>query len=239
MSEIHGILLALFKEIERTVKHMVKGHYDFKENEENKNNIIKTFEYFLTSSNFHDSSQINFNYASSLFTLYLLKLINNKYSIVVLYFICIVIISCLSYLLMNIDYLDEEQIRSNDKNINNYDGWKLTFSFIIPYILIYCFAGFISLLPNKILNDIYKNEKKVLIFGQLIYINFILGFSVTLKNFINKYIIIDFFNFNISPISNWILSETIIFDICSIIYLIFMWIFIYCLNEEKKKQKII
>ena len=138
---------------------------------------------------------------------------------------------------MNIDYLDEEQIRSNDKNINNYDGWKLTFSFIIPYILIYCFAGFISLLPNKIINDIYKNEKKVLIFGQLIYINFILGFSVTLKNFINKYIIIDFFNFNISPISNWILSETIIFDICSIIYLIFMWIFIYCLNEEKKKTK--
>ena len=84
MSEIHGILLALFKEIERTVKRMVKGHYDFEENEENEDNIVKTFEYFLTSSNFHDSSQINFNYASSLFTLYLLKLINNKYSIVVL-----------------------------------------------------------------------------------------------------------------------------------------------------------
>ena len=215
ISEIHGILLALFKEIERVIK--------FKENEENKD--IKTIEYFLTSSNFHDSSQINFNYASSLLTLYLLKLINNKYSIIILYSICIVIISSLSYLLMAIDY--EE----------SYDKWKLIFSFIFPYIIIYCFTGFISLLPNKILNDIYKNEKKVSKFGQLIFINFFLGFSVTLKNFFNKYIIVNFFSFNISLISNWILSETLIFDICSIIYLIFMSFFIYCINKRDKKDK--
>lgn len=101
LSEVHGILLALFKEIEREVKYKIKEKYDFK------NNIIKDFYYFLTESNYHDSSQINFNYISSLFSIALIKLIKKKYKIEIVYVISIISITFISIILAFTDYLDK------------------------------------------------------------------------------------------------------------------------------------
>ena len=88
LSEVHGILLALLKEIE-TIAKFYFGEYYKKDLDDNGHQ--KTFHYYLTTSNYHDSSQINFNYASSIFTLLLIKKFNTKYNIAYLYLISILI----------------------------------------------------------------------------------------------------------------------------------------------------
>ena len=215
LSEVHGILLALLKEIVRTSKFYLKGHYDFKEND-----VIKTFMYYLTESNYHDSSQINFNYFSSMFTLLILKSLNFKYRISIMYLISLLVIFSFCSMLLAIDYLDEKQILAK----KNYGGWKFTFCFVIPYLFIYTFAGFISLLPNKILIEIYEKEETTSKFIAYIVINIFIGLSVTAKNFFNYYCI-GIFHFHFSPIANYVLSETLFFLIASIIYFLFLLIF--------------
>ena len=201
LSEIHGVLLALLKEIERTVKFYIREYYK-KDEVLDEDGHPKTFQYFLTTSNYHDSSQINFNYVSSIFTLLLIKLFNTKYNIVILYLISIFFLLILLSLLLPIDYLTEEIImenlnltmhlnfdNDNEERINDkkcYSKLKFTFCFIFPYLFIYCFAGFISLLPNKILDDIYKKKKKILQLKEMICINSSLVLGVVAKNILNK-----------------------------------------------------
>ena len=79
ISEIHGILLALFKEIERSMRNKIKEKYEEDD---------KTFFYFLTDSNYYDSSQINLNY----FSLYLIRMINTKYNTEIIYTISIFVL---------------------------------------------------------------------------------------------------------------------------------------------------
>ena len=232
LSEVHGILLALLKEIVRTSKFYLKGHYDFKEND-----IIKTFMYYLTESNYHDSSQINFNYFSSMFTLLILKNLNFKYNISIMYLISLLVIFSFCSMLLGIDYLDEKQIQVG----KCYGGWKFTFCLLIPYLFIYTFAGFISLLPNKILIEIYENEEINKKFIAYFVINIFIGLSVTAKNFFNYYCI-GIFHFHFSPIANYLLSETLFFLIASIIYFVCLLLFNKGINggnitlENKEKN---
>ena len=222
LSEIHGILLALLKEIERTFKQLYKEHYDFK------NNIIKTFHYFLTDSNFHDSSQINFNYATSFLTLYIIKSSKKKYIIEYIYIFSIIAISLACLSLMSIDYLTEEQLKNNE----NYSKSKLAFCFIGLYLVIYISAGLISLLPNKILDDYFKKEGVSNLVWKLLFINLDIGISVTAKNFFNYYFLIDS-NMKISKI---ILYETIVFFLLSSAYCCFLFSTKYFSEKEMKEN---
>ena len=225
--------MALLKEIERTWKYFCRDYYKLDEIKD-KNGNIKLFKYFLTTSNYHDSSQINFNYFSSLFTLPFIKLFNTKYNIAIVYLISFLIISIVLFLLLPIDYLTENNILSNDTNIKKcYTKLELAFCFIVPYIFIYFFAGIISLVPNKILDDIYKKKKKILQLGEMIWINSSLVVAVILKNIINKYLIEEKISSNTKGI---LLSEIIAFLIGEIIFVIILFIFIHCYNEKVEKK---
>jgi len=229
LSEVHGILLALFEEIERTARRIAGGFYDLGEDK-----ILKhhTFEYFITESNYQDSSQINFNYFTSMFTLFILKSFNIKYKILLLYLLSVVVIASFCFMLLSIDFIDEHRIYIN----NNYNGWEFAFYLIIPYAFIYVFAGFISLLPHKILDDIYKKENKITVFYYLIVINLILVLSVTYKNYLNYYLIY-IFHFHFSYISNHILTETIFFLIFSFFSLLILLLNIDEINEIYLNKK--
>ena len=115
-------------------------------------------------------------------------LIGNRYKIEIIYSISIVVICLISLILIFSDYYTKEDLIKG----YNYGKLKLTFNFIINNIIIYVFAGFISLLPNKLLDDYIKKNKItdikhiLSLFGIM---NFVIGFSVTIKNFANYHII--------------------------------------------------
>ena len=222
LSEIHGILLALFKEIERNIKHYFTKKYDFD------NGVIKNFHYFLTESNFHDSSQINFNYFTSFLTLYIIKSSKKKYIIEIIYIASILIIFLFSLLLISVDFLTEDQLKNNE----DYNGYKLTFCLIIPYLIIYIFAGLISLLPNKILDEIFKKERVSTILWKLVLINLVIGVSVPAKNFFNYYFLI-----NTKMKSSKILfNESITFISFSFVFFLYLFLTKYCCEKENKNN---
>lgn len=227
LSEVHGILLVLFKEIERSLKQYIFKHYDFDKNSEGEE-IIKDFYYYLTESNYHDSSQINFNYLSSMFTILVIKKFNTYYNIVFVYLISIVVVTIFSSILLSYDYKSKEQLKEND----NYTVWKFIFGFIVPYVIIYTSAGFISLLPNKILDEIYSNKKLSGNLNKLIYINFCIGISVVIKNYINKFWI----HSNVSSIYYILLIEILIFAGASSIYLLYLFLLLFITKRKVKKR---
>lgn len=215
------------KEIGRSIKCHIKDHYDFE------NNIIKDFHYFLTESNYHDSSQINFNYMTSLFSLFIIRLITNKYRIQIIYLISILVISFFSILLIFMEYLSKEKLQKVGDELENYGWLKIIFCFIIPYIIIYSFAGFISLLPNKFLEEYLRKkgitdiQYKLLNYG---LINLVIGLSLTLKNFFNYYwidfirkIIKSWFSYETDSIKNILLSEITVF----LYHLQFIWLLFF------------
>lgn len=75
--------MALFKEIEKSMRNKIKEKYEEDD---------KTFFYFLIDSNYHDSSQINLNYFTSFFSLYLIRMINTKYNTEIIYTISIFVL---------------------------------------------------------------------------------------------------------------------------------------------------
>ena len=228
LSEVHGILLALFKEIERTLKRFIMNYYDF-DKDDKKKDIIKTFYYYLTESNYHDSSQINFNYLSSLFTLFLIKKFNSYYNIVFVYLISIIFVTIFCSILLSYNYLTVNELKDNKP----YNVWKLIFGFILPYVFIYTFAGFISLLPNKILDEIYSNEKLSGNLNKLIFINLCIGISVMIKNYINKFWI----HLNFTSIYYILLFEIFIFTAYSSIYLFYLFLLLFITKKEKKERR--
>ena len=187
LSEIDAISSAVLKEIFRTIKCYIQDHYVFDDG------IIRDFSYYLTDSNYHDSSQINFNYMFSFLSLYLINCFKNKYNlettIVYSVSISIIFLFLLSWIPHN--YLSKEDIIKG----YNYGGLELTFYYIIPYIIIYLCSGFISLLPHKILDEFIKKNnitKFGAIVGLRIVINLIMGLSVVAKNFFNYNIIVNY-----------------------------------------------
>ena len=207
------------------MKCYIQGHYTFDDD-----NIVKTFYYYLTNSNYHDSSQINFNYFTSLFSLAVIGLIGNKYKIEIIYLISIIVIGLISLVLIFSDYLTEEDIRGKNNDPENsepknYGKLKLSFNFIMTYIIIYVLAGFISLLPNKLLDDYIKRNKITTdknISFLFIFMNFVIGSSVTVKNFVNFYIID---NYGLDSISSILALEIIMFFSLALIFLLFLFSF--------------
>jgi hypothetical protein len=230
LSEVHGFLLALFKEIERTLKRYIMKYYDFDKNEKGED-IVKTFYYYLTESNYHDSSQINFNYLSSLFTLFVIKKFNSYYNIALVYLVSIIFVTIFSSILLSYNYYNEKDLKNDDKN---YNVWKLIFGFMLPYSFIYIFAGFISLLPNKILDEIYSNEKLSGNLNKLIYINLCIGISVMIKNYINKFWI----HLNATSVYYILFFEIIIFAGSSLIYLLYLFLLLFITKKKIKKEEI-
>ena len=239
LSEIDAISSAVLKEIFRTIKCYIKETY------KSEDNIIRDFFYYLTDSNYHDSSQINFNYMFSFLSLYVINLFKNKYNleIAIVYFIAVLTIFLLFLSFVPHEYASKENIIK----CKNYGGLKLTFYYIIPYILIYICAGFISLLPHKILDE-YIKKNNITKIGTIILlhvgINFMMGLSVVLKN-VSNYSLIQ--KFQIKEIRNLLWLEIISFIIPSFICLLCLFlkeIIKYCCskndnnnNENNNKNK--
>ena len=137
---------------------------------------------------------------------------------------------------------------------DNYGWLKIIFCFAIPYLIIYILAGFISLLPNKLLNEMvenYTSNKNFIKYkiGSVVFINLVIGIAVTIKNFFNfyfiksiqKYIIKKLFNYECESITNLILSEILLFLVFSCLYLLFIFFIHYynnnylSINDDKNK----
>ena len=69
-----------------------------------------------------------------------------------------------------------------DKN-DNYSFSKIFFCFIVPYCIIYIFAGFISLLPIKIMNEENKKKEEIKRLKIFIFNNLCLVSGITAKKF--------------------------------------------------------
>ena len=163
IAEIHGFLFSLFGEIKRSSTQYYNGNYP----------TNKTFSDFFTNSTLTDSSQINFNYFTSIFTSYFIC----RFSIMSLYAFSSLVLFGIIYLISIFQFLDKEQI--NPQSDNNYN--KSLFILIIGYYLaIYFFAGLIALLPYELI----KVNKKINSWD-LLLMNFILTFSVIVKNLLH------------------------------------------------------
>ena len=235
LSAIGLISSAILKEIYRSIKRSFIGHYDDYNN-------IQTFYYFLTDSNFHDSSQINFNYMFSFLSLYVINLFKNGSNLETakVYLISVLLIFLLFLSFLYHDYLDEEDMKKEKDD--NYGILELIFYFIIPYIFIYLFAGFISLLPHKILNEYIKNNNITEIENIIclrVCINVIMGISVVLKNLCD-YKLVELLECN--TITKLLVLEIFLFIIPSIICILYLFkklfkeCFYYCCCKKKEQN---
>ena len=163
IAEINGYLYSLFGEIKRSSDHIFNGYY----------NTTKNFSDFFTNSTLTDSSQINFNYFTSIFTSYFIC----KFSIMTLYFFSSLALYGFICLISIFKFLDKESIINN----YNYEDKKSIFTLIFYYIAIYFFAGLIALLPYEIL----KMNKKINSWD-LLLMNFFLTFAVIVKNLLHN-----------------------------------------------------
>ena len=220
LSEIDLIASALLKEIVKSLKWYPSKHYYFSDG------VIRTFTYFLTDSNYHDSSQINFNYIFSFLSLYVINLIKNKYRTAIIYIIAIVGIFILFLTLLSHDYLEEEDmIPDKEGKTKCYSGFEFTFYFLIPYIIIYLLAGFISLLPHKLLDEFIKNKKVTSIWYIMLHhilMNSIMGVSVIVKNIFNFYYLYEYKQYKTN--TSLLFWQTLAFFIPSIIFLFFLFL---------------
>ena len=188
ISEINGVLFSLFEEIKRSFHYLRNKKY----------NTNKNFYDFFKNLVQYDSSQINFNFMSSLFSSLFIGVFKETGT----YLLCVLVdILLLIFLyVFHIDELEEEY-----ENEFNY-----MIGTIIFYILIYLFTGIISLFPFHILKN--KNSPWNLLLGNTC--SFI---GVLFKNFIHfilLYFNIDNFHFY--------LIEGIIFIFFSFTYFIFL-----------------
>ena len=231
LSEIDAISSAVLKEIFRTIKCYVTEHYS------SDDGIIRDFFYYLTDSNYHDSSQINFNYMFSFLSLYVINLFKNRFNLetAIVYLISVLII-----LLLFLSFLPHEYTtKENIMKCENYGKVELTFYFIFPYILIYLCAGFISLLPHKMLDEYIKKKnisdiRAIILFH--VGINCMMGLSVILKN-VSNYELIK--KFQINEISNLLWLEIISFIIPSSICLLYLFIkeiIKYCYSKNNNNN---
>ena len=202
IAEINGFLFSLFGEIKRSSYRHFKGNYT----------TNKTFTDFFTNSTLTDSSQINFNYFTSIFTSYFIC----KYSIMTLYAFSSLALFGFIYLISNFNFLNKETINMN----KNYEDSNSVFILIIFYIGIYFFAGLIALLPYELL----KVNKKITS-GDLLLMNFFLTLAVIVKNLLHD-------NFGIfkSPFRSGL------FYICSS-FIFFIYIFILWLQNKFKDNQ--
>ena len=162
MAIIEAVIFSLMREIFRTFHFYYYGEYDKYDK--------KDFKYYLTISSKNDTSQINFNYLSSIITnffvfktnLYIPYLISNLG----------IIITIASMLLFDFKNWDE---------IQKGDNYQLFDFFVLLGILVvlYTFSGIISLYPVYIIK-----QSKFYRRWSILLICFLLTFSVCVKNWV-------------------------------------------------------
>ena len=200
IAEINGYLYSLFGELKRTVNIFFNPTP----------NTDKTFDTFFTKSTITDSSQINFNYFTSIFASYFIC----KFSIMTLYAFSTISLLGIICLVSFFNYLDKEHLNSNYK-LSDF------ITLMIYYILIYFFAGLVALLPYELLK-----VNKVINSWDLLLMHFLLTLAVIFKNILHDKI--DFFKSPKKCTISYILSASIFF-----IYLLNIWI----QNNSKEKNK--
>ena len=161
IAEVNGFLFSLFGEIKRSSYRYFHGNYT----------TNKTFEDFFTNSTLTDSSQINFNYFTSIFTSYFIC----KYSIMTLYAFSTIGLIAIIYIASNFNFLNNNVLLEN----KNYPFGSFL-EICAFYVGIYFFAGLIALLPYELLK---KNNR--VNSWDLLLMNFFLTFSVITKNLLH------------------------------------------------------
>ena len=197
LSEINGILFALLEEIKKS------SHYLMGDPEYNKD---KNFYYFFLELVLYDSSQINFNYLSSLLSNTIITFID----VTPTYFLCIL---CNAVLLIFLYSFHLFELTDKHDNEVIY-ALKMLFFFV----LIYLFTGIIGLLPFYLIEN--KNNQMNIVVG-----NSCLFLGVIIKNGVHILLI--------KAIDNkctiyWI--KVILFLLTSFLYFIFL-----CKKNPKKK----
>ena len=197
LSEINGILFALLEEIKKS------SHYLMGDPEYNKD---KNFYDFFLDLVIYDSSQINFNYLSSLLSNTIITFIDVSPT----YFLCILCNAVLLFFLYSFHLLE-----LTDKHDNEV---IYALKMLFFYVLIYLFTGIIGLLPFYLIEN--KNNQMNIVVG-----NSCLFLGVIIKNVVHILLI--------KTIDNkctiyWI--KVLLFLLTSLIYFIFL-----CIKNPKKK----
>ena len=202
LSEINGILFSLLEEIKKS------AHYLFtKDSEYNKE---KNFYDFFLDLVLYDSSQINFNYLSSILSNKIINLIDVTPTY-------IVSTACNTMLLILLYFFHLSEL-NEERDIEIIYFCKMG-SF---FLLIYLFTGIIGLLPFYLLEN--KNNPKNIVVG-----NFCLFLGVIIKNALHFLFIYLFDN---ELYIYWIKAGfSVLF---SIGYIIFLW----KKNPKKKYDEI-
>ena len=173
------------------------AHYLFiNDSEYNKD---KNFYDFLLDLVLYDSSQINFNYISSLFSNTIINLINE----IPTYILC-TFCNFVSFILIFFFHL----LKLTDPHGNELIYLCKIMSFFLPF---YLFTGIIGLFPFHLLEN--KNNPKNIILG-----NLCLFFGVIIKNGLHL-LLIHIFNNN--HVIYWI--KGLLFLISSFLYIIFLY----------------
>ena len=127
LSELNGILFALLEEIKKSAHYLFKNDKDYNKN-------LNFYNFFLDLV-LYDSSQINFNYISSLLSNTIINLINETPTYI-LCTICNTALFCLLFFFHLYELTDE------------HDNENIYFCKIASFfLLIYLFTGIIGLLP--------------------------------------------------------------------------------------------
>lgn len=202
MAIIEAILFSYMRETFRTIYFYF--HHEYEEDNQ------KDFEYYLIKSSKNDSSQINFNYLSSIIT----DLLVSRTNFYIPYLISNIIIIAVTSLMLLFRFLEDNEIKEG-KNYSPGDFATLCIALGLTYIC----SGIISLYPIYILKltDYYQK-------WSILLICFLLTISIIIKNIIQGY-------FELNYIKH--LFCLYIFSATMCITLILY----YCLSFKKKEER--
>lgn len=199
ISEINGILFALLEEMKKYFHSLSKDGY----------NEDKNFYDFFERTILYDSSQINFNYVSSLLT----NILISSFNIVYTYLLCLIsiILSLLALYFFHLSDLSKE-------NPNEFYHFL---KIILFYALIYTFTGIIGYLPFQILEN--KNN-----YWNIYLLNFSSFIGVAIKNLIHYFLCLKYITNN----TEFFFYKFALFVLLSFIYNEIL----YIINKKKKKN---
>ena len=199
ISEVNGILFSLLEEMKKSFHHL-KGDQTY-------NNGIN-FYYFFKDLVFYDSSQINFNYFSSILSTTFINIMGETRT----YFLCL-FLNIVSLILLYLFHITE----LNEEYENEFNYLLKTGCF---YLFIYIFTGIIGLMPFYLLKN--KNSD-----WNIFLINLCCFIGVLLKNLIHWLLSNLIFDDNIFLMLKGIL----------ILFLLSGYNFIISIMKKKNKKK--
>ena len=99
ISEVNGILFSLLEEMKKSF-HYLKGDRTYNNDNDNDNKCNYNFNYFFKTLVFYDSSQINFNYFSSILSTTFINIMGETRT----YFLCL-FLNIVSLILLYLFYI--------------------------------------------------------------------------------------------------------------------------------------